>query len=111
MNTPQREVADHALAILGAFLGDYTDPDEDGHCARVVVLPGGGVDAGYFDVEVHRAVPGKSYAGSARFRVSVMVAPAPYPVNLSDESSRRGGVPSRDESGVVRLVSGAGHRA
>lgn len=111
-NTPEREIAEHALAVLAAYLGDYTDPDEDGHCARIVVLPGGGVEQGYFDVEVHRA----GARPSPRLRVSVVVAPAPYPVTMKiigDEASLRGARPvqARDGSGVVRVVSGAGHGA
>lgn len=117
----QREIGEHALAVLGTFLGDYTDPDEDGHCARVVVLPGGGVSQGYFDVQIIRAVrvedaaPEERVGIPPRFRVSVTVAPAPYPVVMTgierDEASGRGGMSSRDESDVVRPVSGSGNRA
>ncbi len=107
---PEIEVAEHALAVLAAFLADYTDPDDDGHRARVFVV-GGSVSEGFFDVKVAREGCGVS----PRFRVSVCVGPAPEPVvGLTlvsrDEASDRGGVSSRDEPGVVRPVSGTGFR-
>ena len=87
------EIAEHALAVLGAMLGDYTDPDEDGHCARVVVV-GGSVAEGFFDVQVHRRSPAPGVApGSAQdvrgltFRVSVSVGLAPHPVSLRSVQS------------------------
>lgn len=99
-HAPVVEIAEHALAVLGTLLGDYTDPDEDGHCARVVVI-GGSVGEGYFDVQVHRALrAGEASAAEKRgdppptYRVSVVVGPAPAPVSLQVvralEAPRRG---------------------
>lgn len=119
-HAPQQEVVDHALGVLAAFLSDYTDPDDDGHRARIVVV-GGSVAKGYFDVEVLRAVRSEDATGDERngvpqrFRVSLVITPAPHPVSQTliaerDESSGRGGMSSRDEPGVVCPVPGAGHR-
>lgn len=108
---PQREIADHALWVLGAFLGDYTDPDDDGHRAKVIVV-GGSVEEGFFDVQVVRT---GAVSYSSRYRVSLVVRPAPYETGMRlmssyDESSERGGVSSRDEPGLVRVVPRSGHR-
>lgn len=73
------------MSVLGAALTDYTDPDADGHCARVVVV-GGSVPQGFFDVEVYRS----GHSG-LRYRVGVSVSPAPYEVGLETlEASKRG---------------------
>lgn len=83
--TPQIEVAEHALSVLGSALTDYTDPDEDGHRARVVVV-GGSALQGFFVVDVCRF----GWA-PVRFRVGVTVSPAPYEVALEPfEASKRG---------------------
>lgn len=99
---PQHEVAEHALNVLEVWLPGYTDPDDDGHQARVVIV-NGSVEDGFLDVEVLREAD-----RSLRFRVSVTVSPAPYPV--TDEAPHRGVLPSRNEPGVVRPVPGAGDR-
>lgn len=107
-NPPQIEVAEHALAVLAASLGDYTDPDEEGHRARVVVV-GGSTSDGFFDVEVLRP----SGRRAPRFRVSVVVQVLPVPalvaLDMADEASIRGGVSARDESGVVRPMPWTGN--
>lgn len=71
-NLPQIEVADHALSVLGDALTAYTDPDENGHRARIAVV-GGSVGQGFFDVAVLRSTA--EGCAPSRFRVSVYVRP------------------------------------